>query len=1561
MRRGLGRVLSVILSVAMLMGSFSVPVGAEELASENAAVTALEELQTDVLNGDDTTDAVTVEAAANVGGDAEEAIKAAEEAAESTEAASETAVETVSEEAAEETVSEEAENMALLQGELTDDVTLEDLEVLESEDVDGTITFDANGGVMKYISGYADKSTVKDLEGEGDNQTCTSQSFKYKYNEGAGTYDYDTGNMWEEMQPTREGYNLTGWYDADDNELFASMPFKTGVNRTFYAKWEATEPVITFDANGGVMSYNDGWAIEDKTVGLSGEDDNQTCTSQSFNYFEKGSGTYGISCRSLDDIEPTKDGYTFLGWYDADGNKLSTHFESKVDRTFTAKWTKNVTLDEAPYLKSEGDGDNGISYRIVDGKVRILFTVPKDAYEGIEVDDDQVLKLKYFIGAKSPLEGNSDSKDSDGYYKWWNGATITEGKDCEAKAILFAQLPTGSVATSLKLQYVVIEKDEENNPNNNILDNNVVAEGPWSEVIYDTFAAPITKVTVGGTKKVGSDLTLSPVIGQTLTSAITINTKGASIDDLAVKVTETDPAEELNSEAPGSCSFLTASINNGKLEINADYAAAGKTATVVLYDKNYPDNPVTGGTIKVTTVNPAWASKAVGAAATALNDYSFSFKITAPSGVKLDEGYYAAVKLSQNASTKIPESAGITVNDNITYVKVNSDGTIPVMSVNAFKDNDGNEVTTLGKGCGTKMDAEVYLVFTYDGGAPTDDNTLFTTTAKKLSNIATKTPYYADKITLKKATTSLYAGQSGVKVADVNLGNNTTFNTTDFWKVSGITNAAGVAVDSSVLEAKIGTSADKSNTDTGIYVTVGSEAPAGKYKLTVQTVPYAAAATLDITVLPTIASLGANLNVILKPAGDNDWVYNVYKASGKATTAKATVTAYDQDSKIIKSPKVTYEVGTLSDDAITPVSGLTVKNGTVTVAKDFEPANDTTYVLRVKANDYSGNETHYDVEFVVDTTSVNVKTLEIYTKEGENDAAVYKLLGSKDTVAWDKYDTLYFAAKNSKGEYILGEADSDDTKKLKAPVAYGDLSNAEDCVVDITAADATRQNLTKPGKVTYTVYGLDGTKASASVNYTYASDNDDYTYLEIGEESYTSGSEVDRSGNSPAETINVVLCDRDGNSSTDKVVEGSLSVSGAKIVRKSANLQDIDIVLTSPKATVTLTKSVTGGNGKAVKQKTSWTITNDALSAVAAPKASSTLVYDSNDVGSKFYAGYKYTNSDQIVITLNDCIKDSAKNIIPATTVEVSVDGPSEIASTGTYAVNQVGKKNVATVTIDFNIPDGDESVSFAASKFNLNLNYYTTVENEEEVKTYLTKAPTTVTISPATFKKSFTLNAAQTMSLKDATAIYPAYKGTGVKDVTITSLSDYNSKGAYNSFASAFTTDNDKKKLVVSSNFEDVVSVNAKTGIPNNYDGYVTCHVVFENGDVADYTSKVTVKWASQVKKYSVLAANVEKDADSPVSAVTVKGNNEAVSVKYAKYVKATDKNFDINTAPVINDDGTVTLKLSDTAKAKKGTYKTDIYVITSESRYASDSTPTTDAEWLKYAVKLTVPVKVQ
>ena len=131
------------------------------------------------------------------------------------------------------------------------------------------------------------------------------------------------GNHFElpSVQPTREGYEFTGWNTKADG-TGAAFTAETEVKQslTVYAQWarRQTEIAVTFDKNGGDTEAD------------------PRVTTQKVNE--------GASARfELPSVQPTREGYEFTGWNTkADGTGAAFTAETEVKQSLTvyAQWTR---------------------------------------------------------------------------------------------------------------------------------------------------------------------------------------------------------------------------------------------------------------------------------------------------------------------------------------------------------------------------------------------------------------------------------------------------------------------------------------------------------------------------------------------------------------------------------------------------------------------------------------------------------------------------------------------------------------------------------------------------------------------------------------------------------------------------------------------------------------------------------------------------------------------------------------------------------------------------------------------------------------------------------------------------------------------------------------------------------------------------------------------------------------------------------------------------------------------------------------------------------------------
>lgn len=234
--------------------------------------------------------------------------------------------------------------------------------------------------------------------------TAIVYSITYELDGGTNVPDNPTSYTIEDSitlkDPTKAGYTFLGWYDDplwNEHSKISKITEGTSFNQTLYAKWEANTYTVTFDKNADdatgdaltdiqatydkefaltgntfeKIGYNFAdWNTEKDGSGISFADKsivknltakkNVTVTlyakweatkytityENTENATNDNPASYTIETETITLKEPTKDGYTFEGWYT---DKSFTE-ESKVteikkgsigERTLYAKWTAN--------------------------------------------------------------------------------------------------------------------------------------------------------------------------------------------------------------------------------------------------------------------------------------------------------------------------------------------------------------------------------------------------------------------------------------------------------------------------------------------------------------------------------------------------------------------------------------------------------------------------------------------------------------------------------------------------------------------------------------------------------------------------------------------------------------------------------------------------------------------------------------------------------------------------------------------------------------------------------------------------------------------------------------------------------------------------------------------------------------------------------------------------------------------------------------------------------------------------------------------------------------------
>ena len=243
-----------------------------------------------------------------------------------------------------------------------------------------TVTFDANGGTVTpaeqtvtYGSTYGELPTLTRggytfagwfTEQNGGTKVMadtkvktakdhtlyahwTQNIYDVRFDANGGKEAYEPkkvfhGDTYKEFppEPTRIGYKFAGWYTEKDggNDKPVKVDTKVTASHTLYAHWTAKKYTVKFNANGGTVEPADA----EMTV------------------------TYGNPYGKLP--EPTRKGYTFVGWFTNPNGGTQVKADAEVttaaNRTLHAHWTQNI---HTVTIKADKDGKVIESQQIPEG------------------------------------------------------------------------------------------------------------------------------------------------------------------------------------------------------------------------------------------------------------------------------------------------------------------------------------------------------------------------------------------------------------------------------------------------------------------------------------------------------------------------------------------------------------------------------------------------------------------------------------------------------------------------------------------------------------------------------------------------------------------------------------------------------------------------------------------------------------------------------------------------------------------------------------------------------------------------------------------------------------------------------------------------------------------------------------------------------------------------------------------------------------------------------------------------------------------------------------------
>jgi uncharacterized repeat protein (TIGR02543 family) len=211
-----------------------------------------------------------------------------------------------------------------------------------------TLTYNLNGGTLDssektYEAKFIDWNTASDGSG-----TAYLPGAVYSDNRNATLYAQWTLPCAGDLpQPTRSGYSFVGWYtEADDGEPFTEDNVISG-DRTVFARWSKLASYrVTYDANGGTGAP----AAQTKLAGVSLTLSNKKPTKTYQLHFNANGGTLTFDTVTVN--------ATFRNWNtkaDGSGSGYTSGgtYSINADVTFYARWT-NPTAGELPTPSRDG-------------------------------------------------------------------------------------------------------------------------------------------------------------------------------------------------------------------------------------------------------------------------------------------------------------------------------------------------------------------------------------------------------------------------------------------------------------------------------------------------------------------------------------------------------------------------------------------------------------------------------------------------------------------------------------------------------------------------------------------------------------------------------------------------------------------------------------------------------------------------------------------------------------------------------------------------------------------------------------------------------------------------------------------------------------------------------------------------------------------------------------------------------------------------------------------------------------------------------------------------------
>ena len=575
------------------------------------------------------------------------------------------------------------------------------------------------------------------------------------------------------------------------------------------------------------------------------------------------------------------------------------------------------------------------------------------------------------------------------------------------------------------------------------------------KIASDKAVEEVSYTDMGGTPVSGSI-----ALNEDTTIALRINAKDGNMDKLHAAVVDTADPKEIPANPSEYGKNVSAYIYNGILYITANAMDSGveKAGTILLYEAGDAKTILTGSALSVKVNDPIMKGQTASASFKSADARNITISIDVPAEVRnesLNDGeLYYLLKVTAPTLTK-PESLTETEwKDTKASIEAN---TKTERKLTLDDINEGYTVPIIGKSAkAAKIDGFKIVVTP----AQTVNGKEVKGTACAEFTAGTTAPVYSDTLKLKADAKELITGQDkAVPVAIPDFAAIAEYKTVVVPEIIDSTTgyrhaeAADFVPAWDAVNGKVTVNAKNATAENNaqglyknlavkvtVYTETGDYGVSGVQKLNVIN----GIESMNVSVQPEIIKADAKKAVKVKTAV-------VYNSEGRTDVTWAKKTAPKK--KIVEYSLAGDEYGAPLGATLKGNVSIDQKSGQITIEKDFVPSGkeaENTFVVRVKAADYDGNQ------------------YESYS----NDI----LITTKDT---------------AKGELAIFEASTDKSGKpdwTKATkVSAGDLQVKK-------PFEQYRLAMLKPNAPAKTTYNLD-VENGANVNFI---DNDLYTIKASG-------------------------------------------------------------------------------------------------------------------------------------------------------------------------------------------------------------------------------------------------------------------------------------------------------------------------------------------------------------------------------------------------------------------------------------------------------------------------------